>query len=120
MTQDDLFSAPPSHRADPITSRIAAGRAAPNAGAHRERILRHLLRVGSHGATAWEAYKATGGRQPAAAGTRLLELSRPKTGPALTEMTGRTRPTDTGSPAFVWVLTHAGVDYAKGLARAAA
>lgn len=106
--QPDLFSAPPSHRADPDTSRIAAVITAASAGALRDRILLHLLRVGDFGTTAYEAWKACGGKYPHVAGTRLGELAAPKDGVPLVEQTDRRRPTDTGNPSVVWVLTRAG------------
>lgn len=120
IEQPNLFTAPPSHRADPPTSRLAAERAAPGAKALRERILIHLLHQGEIGATAFECWQACGGARPTSAGTRLGELRAPKDGPALVEPTGRTRPTDTGSPAVVWIATLAGRSYAARLLRGAA
>lgn len=114
-TQPDLFSAPPFHAGDPDTSREAAASAAVTADAHRERIALYLLRVGDHGATAYEAYVATGGARPHVAGTRLGELEHPKHGLALVEKTARRRPTDTGRPAVVYVLTDAGRQWAREL-----
>lgn len=108
IEQGNLFSAPPSHRADPETSRHAADVAGSGARAHRDKILVYLLRIGDHGATADDCWHATGGALPSGAGTRLGELAKPKEGPPLVEQTDRRRNTSRGNPAVVWVLTEAG------------
>ena len=87
----------------PTTSRNAAEQVAPRTGTHRARILVDLLDA-VDGRTAEESWKRTGGRFPHVAGTRLGELQACD----LVYMTARTRPTDSGADAHVWVLTDAG------------
>lgn len=115
MQEETLFGPPPVQSSHPETSRAASDLAAVNAGALRERITRHLLRVG--GATAYECWKACGGKYPHVAGTRLNELANPKSGPALVYQTDKRRPTDSGTPAVVWSLTPEGVREAERLAQ---
>lgn len=104
----------PFHQHDPFTSRIAAELAAPGAKAHRVRLLLWLYRVGDGNAE--EAWKATGGKFPHVASTRLLELSGPKHG-FLVRKTERTRRTTSGAPAILWELTEAGMQFVENMTK---
>jgi hypothetical protein len=121
-TQLEMFPDPdevlelPVHRDDGSTSRIAARRAAPTAASQRGRLL-ELLHNSPNGLTAFEAWVWLRFEwphiRPHGAGTRLLELRERDW--ALP--TGRTRLTDTDSPAAVFMFNpQAEADYARWMA----
>ena len=90
------------HTDGPDTERIAAVRVAPRSGSQRANVLLNLRLRASYGATDFELWDTFGiGARPHVPGTRREELIAdgwPIKDP------GRRRPTDTGSPAIVWVL----------------
>lgn len=85
------------------TSWMAAHANRVRSGGQRRRILEALHTRGDHGATDYELGVACGLLRTAA-GTRRKELEELE----LVEQTQRTRLTDTGSPAYVHVLTDLG------------
>lgn len=90
------------HKDGPVTERISAALVAPRSGTQRAHVLEHLRAVGERGATDYELWRdGNVGVRPHVAGTRREELI--SDGWPIID-TGRTRPTDTGTPAIVWVL----------------
>ncbi len=87
-----------SHAVDPSTSRDAAILNLPRSGSQREAVLRKLVEFGARGATFEELQTATGIESAA---KRLTEL---KAG-GWAFATGTTRPTHTGSPASVHMVS---------------
>lgn len=104
---------------NPHTSHLAARVNGVRAGTQRARVLLELERRGD--ATAYELGQALGILRTAA-GTRLGELAGagPIVRPALVELTGEQRPTDTGVDAQAYRLTELGRDVATELRRLAA
>jgi len=94
-----------SHRGDPETSHEAARRNSVARGTQRAAVLRALVELGEYGATDFEISEALGLLRTAA-GTRRKELAEM----GYCEQTERRRVTDTGSDAFVHVVTTAGID----------
>lgn len=85
----------------PIADPARPGRT-PRAGTQREKVLDALKESGSLGVTDYELwYRFKIGARPHVPGTRREELI--ADGWNIVD-SGRRRPTDTGSPAIVWVL----------------
>lgn len=101
----------PSHRGDPDTSRIAAGRVKKSE--LRRKVLLALYRAGEHGMTDDELGIATAIDPPHSASTRRGEMA--KLG--LVEATGERRDTSRGNPALVHRLTAEGRRLAAELAK---
>lgn len=100
------------HRAtDPETSRQAARRAARGMSAGQLAALRALA-AHPDGLTDFELAAITG-RQQTSIGCRRKDVCRA----GLAESTGNTRPSPTGSPATVWRITAAGLDYMRRIER---
>ncbi len=110
LRQPDLFDGvaeqPPSRRGAPLTSKAAAFQKVGGAAAQREKVFVALERLGVHGATAEELADELG-----LAGDsirpRLWELRgknrKRKDLPRRVRDSGRTRPTQAGRGAVVWV-----------------
>lgn len=104
---DPLFVAPTLHRRDhPNTSRIAAVRSAPGAATQRGRLLTFMHDAGPDGLTAFEAEELMRIYFPRmrTVRPRLVELR--DQGWILVDE-GRTRPSDSGSPAQVNIFNPA-------------
>ena len=89
----------PFHRDDPPTAIAAAVDNYPRSGSQRARIFVALLEAGERGLTGFEASRIVRIPRPHTATTRIEELERM----GRARRTDRTRPTDTGSQAIVWV-----------------
>jgi len=90
------------HRDGHDTERTAAALVAPRSGSQRARVLDVLRKVGELGATDYELWAHWGiGARPHVPGTRREELIADGW-PIIAS--ARRRPTDTGTPAIVWVL----------------
>lgn len=105
----------PVHRDDPATSWLAAHANRVRSGGQRRRVLAHLALRADLGSTDYEAGVACGLLRTAA-GTRRKELANL----GLVQKAGFTRPTDTESPADVYVLTPLGWAVVDRLERDAA
>lgn len=91
-----------AHRDGPDTERTAARLVTPRSGTQRAKVLDVLREAGDKGATdyeLWHIFKI--GARPHVPGTRREELI--ADGWPI-EDSGLRRPTDTGTPAIVWVL----------------
>lgn len=82
------------------TEREAARRVEPRTGSQRAAVLDHLRRVGEAGATDYELWRQGIGARPHVPATRREELI--ADGWPIRD-SGQRRPTDTGTPAIVWV-----------------
>lgn len=117
MSEQLTFDALPDPTADrvgrfhadgPETEREAAELVMPRSGSQRARILTQLYAVGEHGATDYELNELLNpGRRSVCAGTRRAELIRD--GWPIVD-SGRRRPTDTATPAIVWILERSNDD----------
>lgn len=93
----------PSHAGGHATERAAAAANAGRSGSQRRRVLEAIAGAGSDGHTDFELERLLGLNRPSP-GNRRGELVTA----GLVANSGRTRKTNTGSPAVVWVLTDAG------------
>lgn len=93
------------HLHGPDTEKIAAARVAPRTGSQRARVVEALRAAGEDGRTDFELWSEDRiGARPHVPGTRREELIADGWD---IEDSGARRPTDTGSPAIVWVLREA-------------
>jgi len=115
------FAAPTTRRTDPPTSHGAAIIAMHGARTHRAEALSALWRAGESGLTDFELAAIVGTKQTSVGKRRHELMSLGLVAPLVVECAPDkraplgvrpvTRPSDTGSPAQVWVITAAGVAY---------
>lgn len=97
------FETPTARATDPRTSHEAAASVRPRAGSSRARALVALAAAGTSGLTDFELADRTGVPQTSI-GVRRKELTRA----GLVEPTELRRPSPSGTPALVWVITPLG------------
>lgn len=90
------------HGGDPLTSREAARKNYPRSGSQRRRVFDAVVAAGERGATAAELAIATGMKGAASGSSAAKRLSELKQD-GWVAATDRTRPTEQGGEAIVYV-----------------